>query len=256
MLQPAQGWIWAPGSRRTFQPGDVYWMRSANLVGWGPLAPGEAWNGADTPTLYLKATSHHSRGMPTRARSIRRDSARRPRTRSPPLALPARCSRRGSMWIARRLPGVRSRRSDSLGCRSPPPPPLSVPVERPRPPVTQTPRPAPQPAPQVAMAYPAATERPAAPEPAPLFETFYIAPSYRGVIVMNPPRRNRRNATAAGRSARMMIRWNNLGIKIRPPRNSRKRQHHRRPEPLHQDGGGYLRSDRQHRAADEIRHRV
>src|SRR5439155_9781467 len=66
MLQPSQGWIWAPGSRRAFKPGEVYWLRGANLVGWGPLAPGEFWSGVDAPTLYLKASSTFARYSPSR----------------------------------------------------------------------------------------------------------------------------------------------------------------------------------------------
>src|SRR2546426_2413453 len=66
MLQPSQGWIWAPGPRRAFKPGEVYWLRGANLVGWGPLAPGEVWSGLDAPTLYLKASSTFARYSPSR----------------------------------------------------------------------------------------------------------------------------------------------------------------------------------------------
>ena len=61
MLQPSQGWIWAPGGRLAFKPGDVYWLRGSGLVGWGPLAPGEVWNGVGTPSLYLKITSTFAR---------------------------------------------------------------------------------------------------------------------------------------------------------------------------------------------------
>ena len=37
------GWVWAPSVTTVFKPGEVYWMRGAELAGWGPLAPGEPW---------------------------------------------------------------------------------------------------------------------------------------------------------------------------------------------------------------------
>jgi hypothetical protein len=37
------GWVWAPSVSTVFKPGEVYWMRGAELAGWGPLAPGETW---------------------------------------------------------------------------------------------------------------------------------------------------------------------------------------------------------------------
>jgi len=40
------GWVWAPGSSAVFKPGEVYWMRTAGLALWGPLAPDEWWTGA------------------------------------------------------------------------------------------------------------------------------------------------------------------------------------------------------------------
>ncbi|HUI56987.1 MAG TPA: DUF6600 domain-containing protein [Bryobacteraceae bacterium] len=37
------GWVWQPAVSTVFKPGEVYWMRGANLAGWGPLGPGEPW---------------------------------------------------------------------------------------------------------------------------------------------------------------------------------------------------------------------
>src|SRR5260370_30471477 len=51
MLQPSQGWIWTPGFRRVFKPGEVYWLRGANMAGSGTLAPGEGRDGVPAPTL-------------------------------------------------------------------------------------------------------------------------------------------------------------------------------------------------------------
>jgi hypothetical protein len=49
------GWFWAPNVSQVFKPGDVYWLRGAQFVGWGPLSPGEQWQpGAfDVPRQYL-----------------------------------------------------------------------------------------------------------------------------------------------------------------------------------------------------------
>jgi hypothetical protein len=37
------GWAWMPGGSQVFKPGEVYWLRGAKFVGWGALAPGEAY---------------------------------------------------------------------------------------------------------------------------------------------------------------------------------------------------------------------
>jgi len=37
------GWLWVPNLSRVFKPGEVYWLRGAKFVGWGPLAPGEPY---------------------------------------------------------------------------------------------------------------------------------------------------------------------------------------------------------------------
>ena len=43
------GWVWLPAKGVIFKPGEVYWLREANLVGWGPLASGETWSAASLP---------------------------------------------------------------------------------------------------------------------------------------------------------------------------------------------------------------
>ena len=40
------GWVWQPAVGTVFKPGEVYWLRGANMAGWGPLAPGELWTSA------------------------------------------------------------------------------------------------------------------------------------------------------------------------------------------------------------------
>jgi hypothetical protein len=47
------GWVWAPSTTGVFKPGEVFWMRGAHVVGWGPLAPGEQWSPANMPGQYV-----------------------------------------------------------------------------------------------------------------------------------------------------------------------------------------------------------
>ena len=51
------GWVWAPSAAVVFQPAQVYWLRGDKLAGWGPLAPGEEWNGKDMPAEYLNSNT-------------------------------------------------------------------------------------------------------------------------------------------------------------------------------------------------------
>ncbi len=57
-------WVWVPAGEEWFKPGDVYWLRSSAIAGWGPLAPGEAWSpGRDKLTLpreYLDANTTYA----------------------------------------------------------------------------------------------------------------------------------------------------------------------------------------------------
>ncbi|MGH9662415.1 MAG: DUF6600 domain-containing protein, partial [Bryobacteraceae bacterium] len=61
MKHDAAGWVWMPPGRLVFQPGDVYWMRGAAVAAWGPLAPGEDWRAAATPSLYAIANTTFAR---------------------------------------------------------------------------------------------------------------------------------------------------------------------------------------------------
>ena len=51
------GWVWAPSSTAVFKPAEVYWLRGDKMAGWGPLAPGEEWNGRDLPAEYLNSNT-------------------------------------------------------------------------------------------------------------------------------------------------------------------------------------------------------
>ncbi len=62
------GWVWAPSKNGVFKPGEVYWLRGAGLVGWGPLAPGESWDPADAvspvPAQFLNAHTTYAAARP------------------------------------------------------------------------------------------------------------------------------------------------------------------------------------------------
>lgn len=64
VLDNGTGWLWIPGKTVTFKPGEVYWMREPNMLGWGPLAPGENWTARGVPRLYAIANSTFARWMP------------------------------------------------------------------------------------------------------------------------------------------------------------------------------------------------
>jgi hypothetical protein len=64
MQQEGAGWIWAPGESAVFKPGEVYWLKSARLVGWGALAPGENWKPPDQPRQYLNANTTYASYTP------------------------------------------------------------------------------------------------------------------------------------------------------------------------------------------------
>jgi hypothetical protein len=187
MLQPSQGWIWAPGARHAFKAGDVYWLRGPGLVGWGPLAPGEGWAGVGTPSLYLKTSSTFARYAPSAdVREI--DPAGFAATPKDPLAAAAFLESLPSPRVMRdrveyeraqdrpgviRLsailpPGDHSRQAETERSqpvtRAAPPSPVSRQV------VQQT----------IFVAQPA-------PPPETIVETYYVAPIYTGIIVMNPP---------------------------------------------------------------------
>jgi hypothetical protein len=52
LQHPDLGWVWIPAAKTGFSPGDVFWARTANVAAWGPLAPGEQWNGAGPPRQF------------------------------------------------------------------------------------------------------------------------------------------------------------------------------------------------------------
>jgi hypothetical protein len=186
MLQPSQGWIWAAGARRVFRPGDVYWMRGAGFVGWGPLAPRESWSGVGTPALYLKTSTTFARYAPSpETREIDPGSLAGPP--NDPLAVAS---------FLETLPSPRIRPERLEYARDPDRPglirlsPGSTAADRWRTPEAERPVTQVQPPPpamRAALPPPPVIVMPPATEPEPIVETYYIAPIYTGIIVMNPP---------------------------------------------------------------------
>jgi hypothetical protein len=180
------GWFWVPGKSAVFKPGDVYWLRGANLAGWGPLAPGEDWNASVVPRLYLNANTTFA-NFSTEAREIDPASfTNRPKEPlivakfalappSPPF-LTARLEasrpvlRAGSTRIVPLLPGVTYEGAEVVqAAQAPEPPPPPAPSLVIQPPPAQPP---------VIVALP---------QPERAIETYYPAPVYTGIVVVNPP---------------------------------------------------------------------
>ncbi|MGC9950145.1 MAG: DUF6600 domain-containing protein [Bryobacteraceae bacterium] len=77
-LLEGTGWVWIPGESTVFKPGDVYWLKSAKLVGWGALAPGEDWKPPAAPRLFLNANTTYAVYTPE-SREIDPNFATRPK---------------------------------------------------------------------------------------------------------------------------------------------------------------------------------
>ncbi len=174
------GWVWLPGKGSVFKPGEVYWLREANLVGWGPLAPGETWSAAGLPQLYSRSNTTLAKWSQDARVLTPVDPAEKLATTNAVFVIappsPAWDSARfdavrpvlraGSTRIVPLLPGVTYEAQEAP----------------PEPPAPETPPVAPQPAAadaSVAAAQPV-------PEPP---EVYYPAPIYTGIIVVNPPDR-------------------------------------------------------------------
>jgi len=154
---PELGWFWVPNVSQVFKPGDVYWLRGPQFVGWGPLAPGEqlteAVNGV--PRQYLDVFTTYAEFAPGAAVIDPAGFDGRPQDPlragvflsalpSPPLEASHLEATRplaqaGSMRLAPVLPGV-TYQSEELPVRTytptitvviPPPPPPAIVVEAP-----------------------------------------------------------------------------------------------------------------------------
>ena len=174
------GWVWSPAGNTAFKPGEVYWLREANLVGWGPLAPGETWAAASLPKLYTRPNTTLAHFAQDARMITPLDPAGKPATTSAVFIIappsPAWDSARfdavrpvlraGSTRIVPLLPGV-TYEGDTLPPEAPAP---DVPPEPPQP--------------VGASAPPGASGPPPLPEPP---EVYYPGPIYTGIIIVNPP---------------------------------------------------------------------
>lgn len=179
------GWVWLPGKGVIFKPGEVYWLREANLVGWGPLAPGETWSAAGLPQLYSRSNTTLAKWSQDARLLTPADPAEKLTTTAAVFVVappsPAWDSARfdavrpvlraGSTRIVPLLPGVTYE-----GDETPPEPP-PAPEGAPEPS---------QPSATATAAGAAVVPGPPVPEPP---EVYYPAPIYTGIIVVNPPDR-------------------------------------------------------------------
>jgi len=184
MPQSGGGWVWTPGKSIIFKPGEAYWLREQNLVGWGPLAPGETWDARAVPKLYQRANT----SLATWRENIRELVPGEPAEKLKPaealfvVAPPSPAMdaarleavrpvlRAGSTRIVPVLPGVTYDGAGAPEVASVPPSP-PVPGEPPGPPAPPDAGPPPQ------------APGPVQPPP----DVYYPAPIYTGIIVVNPP---------------------------------------------------------------------
>jgi hypothetical protein len=182
--QSGLGWAWVPDKGTIFKPGEVYWLRQANIVGWGPLAPGETWAASSTPRLYLRANTTLGRWTQDARLLTPADPAEKLATNAAVFIIappsPAWDSSKldavrpllnaGNTRVVPLVPGATYAGDD------PPPEPPPAP-DAAEPPVPSTSEDA---------AIPPEPEYGPGPVPEPP-EVYYPAPVYTGIIVVNPP---------------------------------------------------------------------
>ena len=189
------GWVWAPSLTTVFKPGEVYWMRGAELAGWGPLAPGEIWpppgpEGAQ-PQQYSNSFTIFAAFQPDARAIDPAGIAARPKDPLAALAftaalpspafLAARLDavrpvlRAGSTRLAPVIPGVTYQDDSDTGRPLGPAPP---PAPAPEPPVSQS-----------ATVIPDAQGPEGTPQPPPE-RVIEQVPVYAGIVVVRPPRKD------------------------------------------------------------------
>jgi hypothetical protein len=182
--QSGLGWAWVPDKGTVFKPGDVYWLRQANIVGWGPLAPGETWAASSTPRLYLRANTTLARWTQDARLLTPADPVEKLATNAavfiiaPPL--PA--------WDNSKLDAVRPLLNAGNTRIEPLVPGATYAGDDPPPEPPPAPDAAEPPAPSTAAdaAIPPEPDYGPGPVPEPP-EVYYPAPIYTGIIVVNPP---------------------------------------------------------------------
>jgi hypothetical protein len=216
-------WVWSPDGRAqpVYKPGDVYWMRGANRLAWGPLASGEVWAGTGRPLLYAPYNTTLATFAPGQRlidpSSFDSKLAAKPAEAlagmmftlaplSPPLA--------SSRFDVER-PALRTA-SDNAPLVSSAAPQVSADTFEP---IADAPAPPPTPEPAVAAVQP--------PPPADYgdlqfpAETYYPAPVYTGIVVIDPPLLSQRASTGSATTA---------SVEPEPPKGSSEVTHERPPE--------------------------
>jgi hypothetical protein len=181
------GWVWGPGKSAVFKPGEVYWLRQASVMGWGPLAPGETWDARTVPRLYLRTNTTLAKWQQDARELIPADASEKLKTAEAVFVIappsPALDSARldavrpvlraGSTRIVPILPGVTYSGGEAL------------PEVASAPPVPPQPAVPPMPADALSAPVPPPAYGPVpVPEP---FDEYYPAPVYTGIVVVNPP---------------------------------------------------------------------
>jgi len=186
------GWVWVPSKSTLFNPAEVYWLLGAKFAGWGPLAPGEQWTAAGTPQQFLNANTTYAQFRPN-ARLID-PTGFQGRPKDPlgaavfAMALPspafpaARLEtvrpvlRAGSTRVVQVLPGVTYSSEPVNGAAPPDDRNVSVLTN----PASADP-------PIVVVNQPPPDLPPLTPPQSP--DVYYPAPTYTGIVVVNPPER-------------------------------------------------------------------
>jgi hypothetical protein len=173
----ALGWVWAPSTNHVFKPAEVFWMRGSRLAGWGPLAPGEQWAPSAQPLQFLAANTTFAAWVQD-ARVI--DPAGFTGRPKEPLAVTVFALALPSpAFIPARLEAVRPPLRVGSTRVMPVIQDVTYGTAREREIVAELPPP---------VVRPPVEAAPPPPEPAPLpDDVYYPAPSYTGVVVVNPP---------------------------------------------------------------------
>jgi hypothetical protein len=177
------GWVWVPASSTVFKPGDVYWLYNTKLAAWGPLGPGEDWLPPTAPQQFLNVNTTYA-NFHQDARVIDPLGFQN-RPKDPlgvayfALALPSPAFPASRLEATRPVLRVGSTRLQAVipgttfpdTAEVPPPPPPEV--------TDMAPDPGPDPGPYGPPPDPG--------PPGPPMQVIYPAPSYTGIVVLNPP---------------------------------------------------------------------
>jgi hypothetical protein len=192
------GWVWVPASSTVFKPGDVYWLFNTKLAAWGPLGPGEDWLPPAAPQQFLNVNTTYA-NFHQDARVIDPLGFQN-RPKDPlsvayfALALPSPAFPASRLEATRPVLRVGSTRLQAVIPGTTFPDTAEVPPPPPPPEVTDV---APDPGPDPGPSGPPPDPGP----PGPPMQVIYPAPSYTGIVVLNPPEHpdySRRNPNSQG----------------------------------------------------------